>query len=526
MKARFLLLTPFIALLFACCAEEIPSTDAIFDDKIALNERIKLALTKDYLADLGVDKKSAHAIFQFYKARQFKPIWANDSTLTAVGETMQKILAHPYCIGIPESRWKKKAATQKELIAKELLMTAQFGFVVTDLRAGFMDTAVSKMKPVQWPEVVLVDENIRKLDTVSDWGLFFTSVAANRHPDYNRLSRGLFAYSFDKTFSPKEFKLPSIKEDSTQCYELAKQSLSDKGYLDPANKDDSVFMHALSVFQEDNGLKADGVIGTYTEKALEESAQTKVDRAVLSLERWRWREAFPDRYVWINIPEYMLRLYYNDSLLSEHHVVVGKFDTKTPQLQSRIRSIVAYPYWTVPFSITSKEILPALKQNSGYLARNNYKLFRKDEEIDPHTVNWKGIRENTFPYKVRQEPGKGNSLGIIKFEFSNPFGVYVHDTPSKGLFKNDIRSYSHGCIRCQMPDSLARFILRRDNQRLMTPDSLDSMLMREEHRTISLKKPVAIQVDYITVTANYENKLTIHPDIYNRDAAYLKWMTK
>src|SRR3989338_5846421 len=88
--------------------------------------------------------------------------------------------------------------------------------------------------------------------------------------------------------------------------------------------------------------------------------------------------------------------------------------------------------------------------------------------------------------RVRQEPGTWNSLGIIKFEFSNPFGVYVHDTPSKGLFGTDVRSYSHGCIRCNLPDSLARFILRRDNQRITT-DSLDSMIYKVQHRSIRLK---------------------------------------
>lgn len=519
MKTYKLLLPALISILFVQCTSKLPTTDPIFDHKVKLSKRIKLAFDKAYLSELGIDETSAYQLHRFYQSRNYKPLWTKDkdSVLSYQGTVMEKILSRPNCIGIPNQRWKRKAEKEKELIAKELLMTAQLGFALNDLQKGILDTAAKTMNPLQWSDAYHWDKQV---DTVKHWGSWFARFGSF-HPDYQRIARGLFDYAYDKSFSATTFEIPNIKDDSTACYEKARVSLADKGYLDP-KAPDSVFLAALEMFQQDNGLKPDAVIGNYTRKALEESAQAKVDRAILSLERWRWRSKFPDRYVWINIPEYMLRLYYNDSLKSEHRVVVGKVDTKTPQLESSIRSIIVMPYWTVPFSITSKEILPALKKNPGYLARNHYKLFRRDEEIDPYSVNWSRIRENTFPYKVRQEPGVFNSLGVIKFEFSNPFGVYVHDTPSKGLFGTDVRSYSHGCIRCNLPDSLAHFILRRDEQRIL-PDSLDTMIAHEQHRTISLKHPVAIKVDYITVTANYDNKLTFHPDIYGRDAAYLKW---
>ncbi|ASS48765.1 MAG: hypothetical protein A3D31_06520 [Candidatus Fluviicola riflensis] len=520
MKTHTLLLLTCIYLLFAGCASEIPATDPIFDNDTPLKKRIQLALDKSYLNELGIDDENAELITEFYKSRGYKPLWANDSTLTGLGQKMDTILSKPNCIGIPNNRWKKSDKKQKEIIAKELLLTAKLGFAANDLHNGLLDTAKQAMKPLVWSRLNNWD---KQLDTVSNWGYWFAQMGDFRN-DYKQLAIGLFDFAYNRSFSDQNFDLPTMKEDSTRCYSLAKESLIDKGYLE---KDavDTVFLNALETFQVDNGLKPDAVIGNYTRKALEESEQTKVDRVILSMERWRWREKYADRYIWINIPEYMLRLYYNDSLLSQHRVVVGKIDTKTPQLESKITSIISYPYWTVPYSITSKEILPALKQNPGYLAKNHYKLFKGDVEIDPYSVNWKKIPKNTFPYKVRQEPGTWNSLGIIKFEFSNPFGVYVHDTPSKGLFGTDVRSYSHGCIRCNLPDSLARFILRRDNQRITT-DSLDSMIYKEQHRSIRLKKSVQIKVDYITVAATPDGKLIFHPDIYGRDAAYLKWFSK
>lgn len=520
MKTQIFLLATVFFFLLTGCGSEVASGDPIFDKNLKLSERIRLALEKSYLEELGVDEENAGAIAQFYEARGYRPVWANDSMLTATGQTMEQILSKPNCIGIPDNRWEKKADQQKELISKELLMTAQLGFAFGDLKNGMLDTARHTFKPLLWTGEKHWD---RQVDTVTNWGSWFAGFGTF-HTDYQRIAKGLFNYAFNHGFSKNTFDIPKLKQDSAGCYRETRLSLIDKGYLDK-NAPDSAFAYALDSFQIDNGLKPDGVIGNYTRLALEESAQHKVDRAILSLERWRWRSKFPDRYVWINIPEYMLRLYYNDTLQSEHRVVVGKTDTKTPQLESRIRSIIAYPYWTVPYSITSKEILPELKRNPGYLAKHNYKLFKNGEEIDPYSVNWKRIPENTFPYKVRQEPGKGNSLGIIKFEFSNPYGVYLHDTPSKGLFGTDIRSYSHGCIRCNLPDSLARFILRRDEQRII-PDSLDSMLFKQQHRTISLKHPVTIKVDYITVTADATNKLTFHPDIYKRDSVYLKWISK
>lgn len=520
MKRVYLPLLTTIILLFARCGSETPPTDPIFDDKQPLKKRIELAVDQSYLEEIGLSEEDAVKVADFYRSRNYKPVWANDSLLTETGEHIQKLLDKPNCIGIPNGRFPKNISKQKELITKELLITSYLGYASNDLQNGLLDTAKHVMKPLAWSNNTQWEKQV---DTVKQWGTWFAGMGTH-HPSYRCLAAGLYDYAFDKTFSTNSFKIPGIKEDSVACYEGARKSLIDKGYL-AENAHDTVFMNALETFQADNGLKPDAVIGTHTRKALEESAQTKVDRIILSMERWRWRQKFPDRYIWINIPEYLLRLYYNDSLLSQHRVVVGKIDTKTPQLESSITSIISYPYWNVPYSITSKEMLPALKANPGYLAKHHYKLFKGGEELDPYTVNWKRIPDKTFPYRVRQEPGTFNSLGIVKFEFSNPYGVYVHDTPQKGLFGTDVRSYSHGCIRCNLPDSLARFILRRDDQRI-TADSLDSMLFKEQHRAIRLKKSIPIKVDYITASCDDTGKVILHPDIYGRDETYLQWLKK
>jgi murein L,D-transpeptidase YcbB/YkuD len=142
-------------------------------------------------------------------------------------------------------------------------------------------------------------------------------------------------------------------------------------------------------------------------------------------------------------------------------------------------------------------------------------------------VNWKRIKENTFPYTVIQQPGPSNSLGIIKFEFFNDFSVYVHDTPSKGLFGVDVRSYSHGCMRCQNPVDLGKMILNYDSLGIkrndLTADSLDSLILLKKNYVIRLKDQVPIFIEYSTVTADVDH-IIFWLDIYKRDEEYLKFL--
>src|SRR5690606_5582594 len=193
----------------------------------------------------------------------------------------------------------------------------------------------------------------------------------------------------------------------------------------------------------DTRQKVDGIIGENTAEILGESDYSKILRTCLNLEKIRNQEKFPSSFVWINIPSFTLSYFYEDTLRSKNRVVVGTYKNQTPTLKSSIHSIVALPYWNVPYSIASKEILPAVQRNVAFLARNNMKVFQQKKELDPQKINWKKYSEKSFPFQIRQEPGPNNSLGIIKFEFHNKYSVYVHDSPAKSLFGTIHRSYSH-----------------------------------------------------------------------------------
>jgi murein L,D-transpeptidase YcbB/YkuD len=154
------------------------------------------------------------------------------------------------------------------------------------------------------------------------------------------------------------------------------------------------------------------------------------------------------------------------------------------------------------------------------------KIFKaKEVEVNPDKINWKKIKVNTFPYTVIQQPGSDNSLGIIKFEFPNPYSVYVHDTPAKGLFNQRYRSYSHGCMRCERPVELAKVMLQFDSLgkkgNPLTADSLDSLLTLQQNHPIRLLSQVPIFVEYKTVVAD-RSGIYFHFDLYERETELVK----
>lgn len=511
--------------LFMSCGSEIPATDPVFDKTLAINERIELAINEGFIKQMGYSEAFEKSISDFYKQRNYSAVWSNDSMVTPSYVRFKHFFNQPNVIGLPSTRLMKKEnkKLEKALVYKELLMTAHLAQTYHDLHIGFMDTSINKMRPVLAAKPEILEQLISQKDTVKRWDKWFAFFGPNVG-NYQQLAKVLFNTTYNKAISDKTFKIPEFKKDTLECLKQSKAALKEKGYLKTIDVDDQTFEDSLMSFQVKHGLKPDAKLGEFTIMMLSESEQHKINRAVLSLERWRWRAPFPERYIYVNIPEYTLRLYYNDSLLSQHNVVVGKRENRTPQLTSRIRNIIAMPYWTQPQSIASKEFLPAIQANSNYAAKNHYKVYRGNMEVDPKTINWKKYKEKNFPFRVKQEPGSDNALGLVKFEFANEFGVYLHDTPSKSFFRRDVRSFSHGCIRCEMPDSLARFILRRDEKNKMLPDSLDSLIARKVHMPIPLRKPVTIQIDYITVVATGVGEIRIHPDIYGRDEEYLKWM--
>ncbi|HEY6954360.1 MAG TPA: L,D-transpeptidase family protein, partial [Flavisolibacter sp.] len=202
-------------------------------------------------------------------------------------------------------------------------------------------------------------------------------------------------------------------------------------------------------------------------------------------------------------------------------VVVGKPTTRTPIITSAINNMITYPKWTIPESIIKKEVLPGLQRDPSYTLKKGYSIVDVDgNEIDPFKIKWTKYKEG-IPYKVVQGSGDDNALGVLKFNFPNKYSVYLHDTNQRYLFSSKKRALSHGCVRVQAWDSLARFILRNDSLNSANPiptDSLQTWLATKQKKYIPVRKPIPLFIRYFTCDVNNDGKLVFYEDIYEEDS--------
>lgn len=516
MKKYFLLFT--VILLVSCRSKT--DKQALLQQNLSVEATLRTILSEEYSETLGIDEEGRSLLYSFYEKRNFKPLWAGKKSMSNTGEELMFLLKQPIRFGLPDSRfdliWNNGIPVQNEIV-----IACGLARSYEDLRYGMLDSALTQLKPHRYVP-------IQALDTLLDfkhescaqkiiaWGPGDTT--------YRQLANVLFHFVQNNPVTEEKADLKTIREDTIAAITGTKEILLAKKYLDSTQLNDSTaFVTALKKFQADNGCNPDGIIGKSTVRILTETNLHKAQRIAWAMEKQRKRTTYPKRYIHINIPEYKLRFFNEDTLCIETRIVVGKYENQTPELTSNMHSIFVYPYWTVPYSISSKEILPAAQRNPDYFEKNDMVVLKKGEPVDPYSVNWKKISEKSFPYVVRQNPGYKNSLGILKFDFYNKYDVYVHDTPSKNLFSTVARSYSHGCIRTENPVDLAKLILETD-ENTVTADSLDTLISHVGRNVqIRLKKRTPVFIEYNSVIVQNSEPVILR-DVYLHDDTYIKRM--
>jgi murein L,D-transpeptidase YcbB/YkuD len=264
-------------------------------------------------------------------------------------------------------------------------------------------------------------------------------------------------------------------------------------------------------FQQRHGLEPDGVIGPATARALAVPAERRVHQIQLALERLRWVPALGGGpAVFVNIPAFELFATDDASGVAppslQMRVVVGKAGSRTPVFTGALQTIVFAPYWNVPRSIVVREILPKLRRNPGYLAAQDMEIVGGGVE---DLVAGRA--------RLRQRPGPQNALGRVKFLFPNDHSVYLHDTPSRGLFARARRDFSHGCIRIEKPAELAAWLLR--DRPDWPPERQRAAMEGRRETAVRIDPPVPVVIFYTTAVARRDGSISFYEDVYGHDAA-------
>ncbi|MDJ0875806.1 MAG: L,D-transpeptidase family protein [Desulfobacterales bacterium] len=287
------------------------------------------------------------------------------------------------------------------------------------------------------------------------------------------------------------------------------------------NRFDEALEATVKRFQQRHSLDADGVVGQGTLAALNVSAEQRIGQIRVNLERLRWvLHDVPPEFILVDIAGYRVYVYKERQTIWESRVQVGRPYRQTPSFRSDMKYIVFNPTWTVPPGILSKDVLPAIKKDPGYLERRNISVLdRSGRPVDTGAIDWAKTTARRFPYILRQEPGPSNALGQVKFIFPNKHFVFLHDTPSKALFRRTDRAFSSGCIRVERPLELAALLLQDVSG--WNRSHIDKLIAAGRTQTVFLSQPVPVLMVYLTAEF-FDGQILFKDDVYKRDAPLRK----
>lgn len=284
---------------------------------------------------------------------------------------------------------------------------------------------------------------------------------------------------------------------------LIKRRLQITGEL-PASDTVAIFDEglesAVKTVQGTYGLKQDGIVTRDLVKALNVPVQARLQQILINMQRMHWIPAEPEgKLIVVNIPEFMLHVKDAKRDVFNMPIVVGKEGTNTVLFSGNLNQVVFSPYWNVPESIVTNELLPDMAQDPDYLAKQDMEITGEKEGVPV----------------IRQLPGDKNQLGKIKFLFPNSYNIYFHDTPYKGLFEKDKRAFSHGCIRLADPVKLAEYLLHDSPE--WTPEKIHDAMNAGKEKFVRVKDPVPVLIYYYTAWVDANGRLQFRDDIYDRD---------
>ena len=300
--------------------------------------------------------------------------------------------------------------------------------------------------------------------------------------------------------------------------------LAAMGYLDrsPTQTFDVTMREAVEQFQADHGLKIDGIVGGKTRDELNTPPEDRLGSILVAMERERWMNRDRgERHIWVNLTDFRAKIIVDGETFFETKSIIGKDipDRETPEFSDTMDHMVINPYWYVPRSITVNEYLPDLRRNP--YAHRQLEIINSNGQVVNRGRGFSGYSSRTFPFSMRQPPGPQNALGLVKFMFPNKYNIYLHDTPAQSLFSQQIRAFSHGCIRLDDPYEFAAALLELDG--VADPmGTFQRHLNSGKNTRVDLSNPLPVHLVYRTAIAKPGGGVEYRDDIYGRDAQILE----
>lgn len=494
---------------------------------------------------VGRSDSQAALLQSMYYRNSFQPIWISEGRPTAAAETVHARLlaaslhglnAEDYRAGwigerLAVLRDASAAVSDSEVAQVDITLTLGLLRYLADVRSG---RATSRQISGVWLQPPGFPDAAALLDATPDAGRLQKAIdaAPPAYPMYGRLLRARAAYD----------ALIAAHREAPQLSVAGKLEPGAASHLVPplaarlielgdlvssatiTTRYEGEIVEAVRRFQSRHGLAADGVLGKGTLAALQTPNRQRLRQIDLALERLRWLPPLvADRVIGVNIPEFKLRAYARDAQnggrmqqVMESRVVVGREGrTPTPVFIANLSSIDFSPYWNVPPSIARGEVLPRLRRDPGYLAREEMEFVAADGTVSyvVSAANLAAVQRGAT--RIRQRPGEKNALGNVKFSMPNSMNIYLHDTPSRSLFSQARRDFSHGCIRVQEPLALAKYALAGDP--VWNEEAISLAMETDKLRVVRLARQIPVVVFYTTATVDDDGTLRFLPDVYGYD---------
>ena len=338
----------------------------------------------------------------------------------------------------------------------------------------------------------------------------FVDLVRPPHAEYVALTKALDALNGQKE------KGGWVTVPTAQSTSELKQRLEMSGHL----KGDDLAA-GIKSFQELHALPATGVVDKATLAALNVPLDWRIQQVAINLQRWRYMpDDLGEQHFLVNIPYYHLVARESGKPVMDIRVVVGKPGNNTPIFSEDMETVVFSPYWNIPDTIAENETAPAVARDPNYLARQGIEILRVSgsgsQTVNASDVDW-GNAESLKGLAFRQRPGAGNALGHVKFLFPNKYNVYLHDTPADSLFAKPSRAFSHGCVRVEEPETLAKYVLKDYPE--WDEQAIFSAMRAGVEKHVKLKKKIPVHITYFTAWVDENGGLHFQPDIYGYDRA-------